>query len=268
MIESVQNQENQPPRQDSRRAVLRYRQDEDMERTAGSMPVWERRNDAPEEIAANLDSAATANEEPQPDSFAAALSYAEQEAGTGGTEEEFGFGDLVDMINPLQHIPLVSHLYRSITGDEIRPIARIIGGGVFGGPIGGAAALANVAVEYETGKDMTGNMLAMITGDEGPDFRSVPDQPEQRLAAAARSIEEKNPVQELPGSVLSFAELGSGKKRVMERFVEDDMERTAGTMIRRYIGEPEAPGPADFLPAREPITTLSFMPMKKLNDID
>lgn len=259
MLEPVQNQQNLPPRQDTGRAVLRFRE-EDMERTAGSMPVWERRNDAPEEITAALDTAASPEE--KTGGFSGALSYAEQKAIESTVQpEEFGFGDLVDMINPLQHIPLVNHLYRNVTGDEIKPISRIIGGSIFGGPIGGAAALVNVAVESETGKDVTENVLAMVTNDREPDFRSVPDEPEQRLAQAIRDSGEKDPAQELPGNMLSFVDLGGGRRRVVERFEDNDLERTAGTMIRRYTEGPDSPDAADFLPAREPITTLAFTPL-------
>ncbi|MEP4884867.1 MAG: hypothetical protein ABJ215_00715, partial [Alphaproteobacteria bacterium] len=51
----------------------------------------------------------------------------------GGAENqgdgEGFFSTLLDIVNPLQHIPLVSSLYREITGDEISPSARIVGGG-------------------------------------------------------------------------------------------------------------------------------------------
>src|SRR5215470_6180450 len=30
----------------------------------------------------------------------------------------FGFGDLVDIVNPLQHIPVVATIYRNMTGDR------------------------------------------------------------------------------------------------------------------------------------------------------
>ncbi len=33
----------------------------------------------------------------------------------------FSFGDIVDIINPLQHIPVVSTIYREMTGDDIGP---------------------------------------------------------------------------------------------------------------------------------------------------
>ena len=37
------------------------------------------------------------------------------------------FLDFLDIINPLQHIPLVSTIYRKITGDTIDPASRIAG---------------------------------------------------------------------------------------------------------------------------------------------
>lgn len=258
MIDITQNPQNLPLTvREPARAVLRYRE-EDTERTAGSMPVWEQRTGRHEQIAGTLESA-TAENNPAADSSASTLSYAENPTQAAKGSDEFGFADLLDMINPLQHIPLVNHLYRDLTGDTIKPVSRIIGGTIFGGPAGGAVALVNTAVEYETGKDIAGNVLAMAGGRGKPAFRSVSDDPEQRLAAAARSVIEKDvPPSELPGTVLSFADLGGGRKRVAERFHDNDMERTAGTIVRRYTEEPPAPRPTDFLPPREPITTLSF----------
>src|SRR4051812_22998827 len=41
-------------------------------------------------------------------------------------KEDFGFGDLVDIVNPLKHIPIFSPLYRHWTGDQIGPAPRVI----------------------------------------------------------------------------------------------------------------------------------------------
>jgi len=253
MLELVQDTQSHMPRQNTGRAVLRYRT-QDTERTAGSMPVWERRHDdAQSEIAGNLD-AATAGTVSDP--FASALSYAAQDDPASSSEQEFGFGDLVDMINPLQHIPFLNQLYRNVTGDDIKPISRIIGGGIYGGPIGGAAALTNVAVEYETGKGVPGNVMAMLADGDKPSFRSTPDQPEQRLETATRSMDAGTVPPDMPGNVLSFTDLGGGQRRVVERFVSDDVERTAGTMVRHYTYRPAET--LSFLPPRTPITTLTF----------
>lgn len=54
------------------------------------------------------------------------------------------FGDLItDMVNPLQHIPVIGQLYRAVTGDEIAPASQVAGGAIFGGPIGGLISLAS-----------------------------------------------------------------------------------------------------------------------------
>ncbi len=90
----------------------------------------------------------------------------------GGMESADGegfFSTLLDIINPLQHIPLVSNLYREITGDQISPSARILGGGLFGGPIGLASASANAIFEQASGDDILGHALAMFSGDTAPD---------------------------------------------------------------------------------------------------
>ncbi len=52
------------------------------------------------------------------------------------------FSDLLDVVNPLQHIPVVSTLYRRLTGDHIDPAMQLAGGALYGGPLGvGLSAL-------------------------------------------------------------------------------------------------------------------------------
>lgn len=69
-------------------------------------------------------------------------------------KDGFSFWDLIDIINPLQHIPIVSSIYREITGDKINGFARIAGGAVFGGFIGAAIGGANAIAAQETGSDL------------------------------------------------------------------------------------------------------------------
>jgi len=96
----------------------------------------------------------------------------EEETGrTGHNFQAFGadgftFLDFLDIINPLQHIPIVGTMYRSMTGDEIDPGSRIVGSTLFGGPIGTVVAMTNVAVEQSTGQDMGQHMMAMLSGED------------------------------------------------------------------------------------------------------
>jgi hypothetical protein len=94
-----------------------------------------------------------------------------------------GFGDLLQAINPLQHIPVVSTLYREITGTTIEPAARIIGGLVFGGPLGVASALVNAVVESASGKDVGGHIASLVKPDADPN--APPPPPGSRPAGPA-----------------------------------------------------------------------------------
>ncbi|MBO6518835.1 MAG: hypothetical protein JJ900_12415 [Rhodospirillales bacterium] len=77
-------------------------------------------------------------------------------------DDGLSFWDVVDVINPLQHIPFVSTLYREMTGDTIAPAPRVAGSTLFFGPLGLAGALANVFVEGSTGKDIGEHMAGWV----------------------------------------------------------------------------------------------------------
>jgi hypothetical protein len=81
--------------------------------------------------------------------------------------EEFSFHDLLDTINPLQHLPIVSTIYRYLTGDTIGNVPRIAGDTLYGGPLGFISGLIGAAVKQESGRDIGEHVLAMITGDDG-----------------------------------------------------------------------------------------------------
>lgn len=77
-------------------------------------------------------------------------------------DEEPSFWDVLDVINPLQHIPVIGNLYREATGDQIGVGARLVGGTLFGGPLGLVASAVDCMVEESTGKDAGGHMLALF----------------------------------------------------------------------------------------------------------
>jgi hypothetical protein len=70
------------------------------------------------------------------------------------TSDNLTFWDFLDIINPLQHIPGISSLYRAVTGDEIGSVAKIAGSTLYGGPLGAASSLIDVAVDASTGRDI------------------------------------------------------------------------------------------------------------------
>ena len=62
-------------------------------------------------------------------------------------DDGFNFRDVLSLINPLQHIPIIGNIYRNLTGDVAAPAIRIAGGALFGGPLGAAFAAANVVMK-------------------------------------------------------------------------------------------------------------------------
>ena len=93
--------------------------------------------------------------------------------------EELTFSDFLSVINPLQHIPVVSSIYRWITGDSIKPAARVIGGALYGGPVGLATAAFNAIVEQVKGADLGAQVIALVMPD-----RTQPEAAPQMAAAA------------------------------------------------------------------------------------
>jgi hypothetical protein len=83
--------------------------------------------------------------------------------------QDFTFSDFLSVINPLQHIPIVGTIYRAITGDTLAPAARVLGGTLFGGPIGLLTSAFNAIIEQTNGKDLGDQALALaVPGIEKP----------------------------------------------------------------------------------------------------
>jgi hypothetical protein len=70
-------------------------------------------------------------------------------------DDGFTFGDIIDIINPLQHIPIVNSIYRKISGDTIAPAMEIAGGALFGGPIGAFTSMISAAFNSRDKIDST-----------------------------------------------------------------------------------------------------------------
>lgn len=77
---------------------------------------------------------------------------------------EFSFGDLLDIINPLQHVPIVATIYRNLSGDQIGTLPRVLGGAVWGRLGGFIAGVVNSMVEWFTGKDLGDHIYSAIWG--------------------------------------------------------------------------------------------------------
>lgn len=167
------------PRADGFRGFIRD------ERTAAPLPVYDR---------------FTLGETAQTDTGGLKMGLAgEGDKAAPAGSAPYTFGDVIDMINPLQHIPILGNIYRSITGDEIKPFSRIVGGALFGGPVGAAVSTANVVATDRTGRDLAGNARALFQGEP----IGGPRTPDLNYAKAAETRANIN-TQPSPGSTLNL----------------------------------------------------------------
>jgi len=113
-------------------------------------------------------------------------------------EQEFRFGDLIDMVNPLHHLPVIGTIYRSLTGDTLEGPARIVGGMIYGGPVGMASAIGNAILEEHTGRDLNDTVLAAVFGEEESAAQhddSLAGQPDPEPVATQAQAQPQAPAQ-------------------------------------------------------------------------
>jgi hypothetical protein len=148
-------------------------------------------------------------------------------------KDGFTFSDFLDIINPFQHIPVVSTIYRAVTGDKIDPGSRIVGGGIFGGPIGLIASMVSGIVEEATGKDPGEHALALVGFDVSPN--KEPGQSDTMIAAApaARSDGMMQPVE----TAVSQSQAVPAQAAVQDAQVATIGIRTAGDRINEPAGD-------------------------------
>lgn len=120
----------------------------------------------------------------------------EEQAENAKNEEhkpDFSFSGFLDLINPLQHIPIVSSLYRRLTGDEINPVSRIAGGALFFGVAGLAGSLISTILEKASGKDPGDHIITALLGDK--ERTSIaPDGPEDGTNNAPAAAPQPDPL--------------------------------------------------------------------------
>ncbi|GEM_PF-1596817 len=98
-------------------------------------------------------------------------------------DEEDGpsFHDVLDIINPLQHIPIINTIYRHLTGDEEGAVADVGGGALWMGPVGLVGALADLAVKSESGKSIGDNILSWLGLEDDDDSAQAAEAQTQQV---------------------------------------------------------------------------------------
>jgi len=108
-------------------------------------------------------------------------------------DDGFTIDDVIDIVNPLQHIPVVSTVYRWLTGDTISPAAELAGGALYGGVVGFASSAATIALDGLTGGNTDQQVMVALLGPSpfgsepaaaipAPDMAAAPASPPQTPA--------------------------------------------------------------------------------------
>jgi hypothetical protein len=109
---------------------------------------------------------------------------------TEGPVQELTFDDVLDLVNPLQHLPVISTIYRAITGDKIKPAMQIMGDLGYGGPTGFVLSCFQVLFNQISGDDIGGHILSFLDGKDSPKVAVAPapgGDPAVQVASAAEA---------------------------------------------------------------------------------
>lgn len=218
------------------------------ERPMKSIQSWKKPKIDPgetqKEIVANLDKAAAKSFDE--DVRTAALSYAPQQRDVVKSESSFSFGDVVDVVNPLHHLPIVGMVYRGLTNDEIHPMSQIVGGALYGGPIGAMTGTVNAVSKVQTGKDMADHAL---------DFTGV-----KSFEKTERTISYQQPTRSnLSDTTLALADLSQPDTWAIQ---EEAPLMSSAKPKQREVQVP------NMSVAKEPITQMTLSPMPKALEVN
>lgn len=81
--------------------------------------------------------------------------------------QDASFDEVLNSINPMHHIPVVSTIYRAVTGDTIGFGPRLIGAAILGGPVGLIIAGITAFIEEMSGGTISEHVAALFEGPTG-----------------------------------------------------------------------------------------------------
>ncbi len=154
-------------------------------------------------------------------------------------ESEGFFHHLLEVINPLQHLPVVGTLYRAITGEHIGPVEKVMGDTLYGGLWGAASSVADLAFEGVTGKSLEDTVLGWFSHNGAGKVSSV--------KVAARDISSNISLSsvDLPALQAQSASAAPADQAfsnaLTAKGVNGDLAQRALYAYRRSIGLPTQP---------------------------
>ena len=152
---------------------------------------------------------------------------AAQEKNPKASDWDFSFHNLLSIVNPLEHLPIIGTLYRAITGTHIGIPERVAGDALYGGLWGAVSGIADAAFEVVTGKDFGSTVLALFTGHHH-------DKAVASNAAATNSPSNAPDVQPADMSV----EMMSLQASLNAKGIDADLARRAMSAYRKSVALP------------------------------
>ncbi|MEP2705391.1 MAG: hypothetical protein ABJQ71_02825 [Roseibium sp.] len=185
-------------------------------------------------------------------------------------DRNFSFGDFIDVINPLQHIPGVAEVYRAVTNDQISDQARKTGNTIYGIALGGPVGLG-VMLAYNALGDRLETAKNVATPTPNPEAIAQTESVEQITVGDIKistvpegieiSTETKPDAQPIlgnkvastgtigPGNPLNLAEVLGGNsksaetsKNAPDSVAKSDATKASSVAYVELSEEPEKPG--------------------------
>jgi hypothetical protein len=149
---------------------------------------------------------------------------------------------LLDVINPLQHLPVVGTLYRAITGEHIGPVEKVMGDTLYGGMWGAITSVADVAFEGLTGKSVEDTVIGWLHHDSGSGIaaRKV-NAPQIAMNASPPSVEMPALSANQTASAPDGLELVAFDHALSAKGVNGELAQRAMYAYRRSMGLPAQP---------------------------
>jgi len=161
---------------------------------------------------------------------------------SGAAPHESFFHHLWDVINPLQHLPVIGTIYRAITGEHLDPVEKIAGDTLYGGLWGAVSSIDEVAFESITGKSFEDTALALFKSDDkikvastmvaAPTINANVSLPSAALPALPTTTVAANAPANIPGSM----DVAALTNALSSKGVDSDTASRALYAYRRSMG--------------------------------
>lgn len=140
---------------------------------------------------------------PSPEKVTSTATTGTASTSQAGNQSEGFFHHLLDVINPLQHLPVIGTIYRAITGEHIGAVEKIAGDTLYGGLWGAVSSVADVAFEGITGKSLEDTVLSWFKSDSGSQLA--------RITAPTITVAQSTPSSDTPALPSSAAAAASAQ---------------------------------------------------------